>query len=44
MFVGRDRELKKLNALYTSSRFEFVVFYGRRRVKAAAFLKNRQIF
>ena len=32
MFVGRSRELNKLNALYNSNRFEFVVFYGRRRV------------
>lgn len=32
MFVGRSRELNKLNALYNSNQFEFVVFYGRRRV------------
>ena len=32
MFVGRLRELNKLNALYNSNQFEFVVFYGRRRV------------
>ena len=32
MFIGRERELKKLNTLYKSDQFEFVVFYGRRRV------------
>lgn len=32
MFVGRKRELEKLDYLYNSSQFEFAVFYGRRRV------------
>ena len=32
MFVGRKSELKKLEALYASGRFECVVIYGRRRV------------
>lgn len=32
MFVGREREVKKLKALYYGEKFEFVVFYGRRRV------------
>ena len=32
MFIGRSRELKKLNTLYNSDQFEFAVFYGRRRV------------
>lgn len=32
MFVGRSREIEKLNALYNSDQFEFAVFYGRRRV------------
>ena len=32
MFIGRDRELKALDGLYTSDKFEFVVIYGRRRV------------
>ena len=32
MFVGRTRELKKLQSLYNSNQFEFAVFYGRRRV------------
>lgn len=31
-FVGRDRELKKLNDLYQDEEFQFVVIYGRRRV------------
>lgn len=32
MFVGRKRELEKLNKMYHSSQFEFAVLYGRRRV------------
>lgn len=32
MFIGRSRELNKLNTLYNSDQFEFAVFYGRRRV------------
>lgn len=32
MFVGRQREMKKLEKLYRGNQFEFVVFYGRRRV------------
>ncbi len=32
MFIGRERELKELERLYQSDRFEFVVIYGRRRV------------
>lgn len=32
MFVGRSKELNKLNTLYSSGQFEFAVFYGRRRV------------
>ena len=32
MFVGRQNELKKLNAMYASDQFEFAVLYGRRRV------------
>ncbi len=32
MFVGRERELAKLNEMYLSDRFEMPVFYGRRRV------------
>ena len=32
MFVGRQRELKALERLYASDKFEFNVIYGRRRV------------
>jgi AAA+ ATPase superfamily predicted ATPase len=32
MFVGRERELSKLNELYEGGAFECVVVYGRRRV------------
>lgn len=46
MFVGRERELNKLNILYQSEQFEFVVIYGRRRVGKTTlineFLKDRQ--
>ena len=31
-FVGRTKEIKKLNALKKSKRAEFVAIYGRRRV------------
>ena len=32
MFIGRERELDKLNELYTGGSFECVIIYGRRRV------------
>ena len=32
MFVGRQRELNKLESMYSSAQFELAVFYGRRRV------------
>lgn len=32
MFYGREKELKKLNEMYRSDKFEFAVVYGRRRV------------
>lgn len=31
-FVGRERELEKLNKMYAGSQFECVIIYGRRRV------------
>lgn len=40
MFVGRKRELDKLNTLYQSDSFEFVVFYGRRRVGKTTLLRE----
>jgi AAA+ ATPase superfamily predicted ATPase len=32
VFVGREAELKKLNEMYASQRFECAIIYGRRRV------------
>ena len=36
MFIGRERELKSLEQLYASGKFEFAVVYGRRRVGKTA--------
>lgn len=38
MFIGRERELKSLEQLYASGKFEFAVLYGRRRVGKTALL------
>ncbi|MBQ7840501.1 MAG: ATP-binding protein [Lachnospiraceae bacterium] len=40
MFVGREKELQKLNLLYQSDHFEFAVFYGRRRVGKTTLIKE----
>lgn len=32
MFIGREKELKRLNAMYQSGRLEVAIIYGRRRV------------
>lgn len=40
MFIGRERELRTLNQLYHSDRFEFAVLYGRRRVGKTALLNE----
>lgn len=32
MFIGREKELIKLNQLYNSNKFEMTVIYGRRRI------------
>lgn len=32
MFIGREKELKRLNAMYQSDRLEVAVIYGRRRI------------
>ncbi len=32
MFVGRQKELKKLNNMYNGNKFEMAIIYGRRRV------------
>lgn len=46
MFVGREREIKKLNDMYQSNQFEFAVLYGRRRVGKTTlireFMKDKQ--
>ena len=31
-FIGREIELKNLNNMYNSDKFEMAVIYGRRRV------------
>ena len=38
MFIGRERELRSLEQLYISGKFEFAVVYGRRRVGKTALL------
>lgn len=40
MFIGRERELASLNQLYQSSKFEFAVIYGRRRVGKTALINQ----
>ncbi|MBK5247170.1 MAG: AAA family ATPase [Peptostreptococcaceae bacterium] len=40
MFYGRETELKKLNEMYDSNKFEFAVFYGRRRVGKTTLIKK----
>ena len=40
MFIGREKELKNLNRLYTSNKFEFAVIYGRRRVGKTAIINE----
>ena len=40
MFIGRDKELKALEKLYKSDKFEFVVIYGRRRVGKTALINQ----
>ena len=40
MFIGRDHELKVLDRLYTSGKFEFAVIYGRRRVGKTALINQ----
>ena len=48
MFVGRERELDKLNRMYHSNQFEFAVIYGRRRVGKTTlireFMKDKEGF
>ena len=40
MFLGRKNELAKLNELYQTKGFEFVVMYGRRRVGKTTLLSE----
>ena len=40
MFVGRERELKKINLMYQSNQFEFAVLYGRRRVGKTTLIRE----
>jgi hypothetical protein len=40
MFLGRENELKTLNKLYNSDKFEFAVIYGRRRVGKTALISE----
>ncbi len=40
MFIGRDKELKALERLYASDKFEFAVIYGRRRVGKTALINQ----
>ncbi|TYQ13006.1 UNVERIFIED_CONTAM: hypothetical protein Cloal_4052 [Acetivibrio alkalicellulosi] len=40
MFIGRKKELKKLNEMYSTNSFEFAVIYGRRRVGKTTLIKE----
>ena len=40
MFIGRKKELKSLNNLYDTDKFEFAVIYGRRRVGKTALINQ----
>jgi len=46
MFIGRERELNRLNELYHTSGFQFPVIFGRRRVGKTAlineFIKDKE--
>lgn len=40
MFIGREKELKTLNDLYNTNKFQFVVLYGRRRIGKTELIKQ----
>ncbi len=40
MFIGREKELNKLESLYQKSSFEFLIMYGRRRIGKTELLKE----
>lgn len=39
-FFGRDREIEKLNSLYSRPGFKFAVVYGRRRVGKSSVIQK----
>lgn len=40
MFIGREKELKKLDELYSTQKFQMPVVYGRRRIGKTALLNE----
>ena len=40
MFIGREKELKLLNTKINSSKFEFGIVYGRRRISKTRLLQE----
>ncbi len=40
MFIGRNKELEKLNHMYQSDKFEMAIVYGRRRVGKTTLLRE----
>ncbi len=40
MFIGREKELKHLNKLYSDTAFQFVVMFGRKRIGKTELLKE----
>ena len=40
MFVGREKELNKLNRMYKSNNFQFAVIYGRKRIGKTALIQK----
>ncbi|MBK5263182.1 MAG: AAA family ATPase, partial [Peptostreptococcaceae bacterium] len=40
MFIGREKELKNLNNLYETDKFQFPIIYGRRRVGKTALINE----
>ena len=40
MFIGREKELERIQELYDSDKFEFLVLYGRRRVGKTCLLRE----
>lgn len=40
MFIGRSAELKKLNEMYISDKFECAIIYGRRRVGKTTLIRE----